>query len=142
MWHLPDDFRWFKKHTLGKPTIMGRNTMNSLGKPLKDRPNIVLSSSNRDIIEGFRYAPGIDEALASIPPSTEEVMIIGGGVLFREALPVTDRLYLTRIHHRFEADTYFPQWNPDEWEQTYFEHHGKDEKHAYDFDFIILDRKR
>lgn len=142
MWNLPDDFKWFKRQTVGKPNIMGRNTMSSLGKPLKDRLNIVLSSSSENIIEGFTHASSLDEAMALVPPGTEEVMIIGGGVLFRETLAMADRLYITRIHHRFEADTYFPQWEPDEWEQTFFEHHGTDERHLYEFDFMILDRKR
>lgn len=115
--------------------------MNSLGKPLKDRPNIVLSSSNKDIIEGFTYAGSLNEALESLSPDIEEVMIIGGGVLFREALPMADRLYITKIHHRFEADTFFPLWSNDDWEQTYFESHDIDERHKYKFDFIILDRK-
>jgi dihydrofolate reductase len=141
MWHLPDDFKWFKKHTLGKPVIMGRNTMDSLGKPLKDRLNIAISSSNENIIDGFKHAYGINEALKLVPDETEEVMVIGGGNIFKQVMHIADRLYITRIRHGFElADTYFPKWDEVEWEMVFSEFHPVDEKHKYAFEFIILDR--
>ena len=141
MWHLPDDFRWFKHQTLGKPMIMGRNTMDSLGKPLKGRQNIALSSTNQNIIDGFQHAFSMDEALKLIPENTEEVMVIGGGSIFSQVLPIADVLYITRIHHGFEhADTYFPEWDENEWKQVFMEPHGIDEKHKYAFDFIIYER--
>jgi dihydrofolate reductase len=141
MWHLPDDFKWFKRHTLGKPLIMGRNTMNSLGKPLPKRLNITLSSSDKDIIEGFQHAFGIEEAFTMIPEDTEEVMVIGGGNIFRQVMDMADRLYVTRIHHGFEnADTYFPKWEESEWKQVFHEFHPEDEKHQFAFDFFILER--
>ncbi len=143
MWHLPDDFKWFKKHTLGKPVIMGRNTMNSLGKPLPGRLNIALSSTDNDIIEGFRHAYSMNEAMKLVPENAPEIMIIGGGHIFKQTLPVADRMYITRIRHGFEdADTYFPRWNEEEWEQVFSEHHPEDEKHKFPFEFIILDRIR
>ena len=71
LWHLPDDFKWFKQHTIGKPLIMGRNTMLSLGKPLPKRLNIVISSSGKDIIEGFVHVQSIEEALKAVPENTE-----------------------------------------------------------------------
>ncbi len=143
MWHLPDDFKWFKRHTLGKPVIMGRNTMNSLGKPLPGRPNIAISSSDKDIIDGFQHAFSIEEALKLVPENTEEVMIIGGGNIFKQVMDTADCLYITRIRHGFEdADTYFPKWEEKEWVQVFYELHPEDEKHKYAFDFIILDRIR
>jgi dihydrofolate reductase len=141
MWHLPDDFKWFKRHTLGKPLIMGRNTMNSLGKPLPGRSNIVLSSSGKDIIQGFQHAFSIDESLRLLPADTAEVMVIGGGIIFKQFLPVADCLYITRIKHAFEhADTYFPEWDEKEWRQVFHEFHAVDEKHKFAFDFFILER--
>jgi dihydrofolate reductase len=142
MWHLPDDFKWFKKQTLGKPMVMGRNTMVSLGKPLPGRQNIVISSKSTDIIEGFQHAFSIEEALAMIPDNHEEAMIIGGGHVFKQVIDRADRLYITKIQHGFEhADAYFPQWDPAQWKTVYEEFHEADEKHKYAFDFLILDRK-
>jgi dihydrofolate reductase len=141
MWHLPDDFKWFKKHTLGKPVIMGRNTMDSLGKPLSGRLNIALSSTTDNIIDGFKHAFSMIEAMQMLPEGTDEVMVIGGGNIFKQVLPAADRLYITRIRHGFElADTYFPKWDEEEWEQVFSEFHPVDEKHKYPFEFIILDR--
>ena len=141
MWHLPDDFKWFKKHTVGKPIVMGRNTMLSLGKPLPGRQNIVISTRSTDIIPGFQHAFGIEEALDMIPNDLEEAMIIGGGNVFRQVLDRADRLYITKIHHRFEdADAYFPEWNDKEWKTAYEEFHPEDDRHKYAFDFLILER--
>lgn len=141
IWHLPDDFKWFKKHTLGKPVLMGRNTMVSLGKALPGRQNLVLSSSSKDILEGFLHVSSIDEAINALPVDTEELMVIGGGSVYRQMLPMAHRILLTRVDHEFpEMDTFFPEWDASEWEETHREHHDQDEKHAYAFDMLILDR--
>lgn len=141
VWHLPDDFKWFKQHTMGKPMIMGRNTMQSLGKPLPKRQNIVISSKNADILDGFEYAANIDQALTRIPASTEEVFIIGGGQVYASLFDRTDRLYVTRIHHTFDnMDTHFPRWKDSEWKRTFSQNHAADDKHAYSFDFEIYER--
>lgn len=142
MWHLPDDFKWFKEKTKGRPMIMGRNTMNSLKKPLPGRLNIVISSRNENIIEGFIYAQSPEKALSLVPEGTAEAMIIGGGQIYKQMLGQADRLYLTIVDHVWpEADTFFPKWAKDEWKETFREHHSADERHTYAFDFIILDRK-
>lgn len=141
VWHLPDDFKWFKEKTMGKPMIMGRNTMNSLGKPLPKRVNIVVSSSDKDIIDGFIHVKSVQEALDKIDEGTEEVMVIGGGMLYKSMLDICDRMYITRINHSFEdMDTFYPTWNENEWVEVYNEHHDKDDRHAYDFNMIIYDR--
>lgn len=141
LWHLPDDFKWFKQHTLGKPLVMGRNTMLSLGKPLPKRLNIVISSSGRDIIDGFLHVPSIEAALDAVPEGTEELMVIGGGTIYQQMLPMAHRLYITRIDNSFEGmDTFFPAWDENEWEETFREHHAADETHAFAFDLIIYDR--
>jgi dihydrofolate reductase len=141
VWHLPDDFKWFKEHTIGKPMVMGRNTMNSLGRALPKRLNIVVSSTPDNILEGFTYAASVAEALALIGNDCEEVMIIGGGQMYSSMLEKADRLYITKINYSFEQmDTYFPQWNENEWQEIRREHHSVDDRHQYAFDFIILDR--
>lgn len=141
MWHLPDDFKWFKEKTRGKPMIMGRNTMLSLKKPLPGRLNIVISSRNSDILDGFVYAESIEKALTLVPEGTEEIMIIGGGQVYRHSLGMADRMYITIVNHAWpEADTFFPEWNAAEWKEIYREHHPSDERHLYSFDFLILDR--
>lgn len=141
VWHLPDDFKWFKEHTIGKPLIMGRNTMLSLGRALPKRLNIVVSSSNENIIEGFTHVYKVDDAIKLIGQDVEEVMIIGGGQMYTAMLDKADRLYITRIHHNFEnMDTYFPKWNENQWLMVQHAHHGVDDKHQYAFDFLIYDR--
>jgi dihydrofolate reductase len=143
VWHLPDDFKWFKEHTIGKPLIMGRNTMLSLGRALPKRLNIVVSSSAENIIEGFTHAYTVKEALSLLDPDTEEVMIIGGGQMYKSMLDQADRLYLTRIHHTFDKmDTFFPVWKASEWRQTHQAHHTVDDRHQYAFDFLIYERIR
>lgn len=141
VWHLPDDFKWFKEHTIGKPLIMGRNTMLSLGRALPKRLNIVVSSSSENIIDGFTHAPTVDKAIELIGTDCEEVMIIGGGKMYSSMLSQADRLYITRIHHEFDKmDTYFPEWKTEEWQEISKDHHSVDDRHLYAFDFLILDR--
>ena len=141
LWHLPDDFKWFVKHTKGKSIIMGRNTMLSLGKPLKNRRNMVLSSNSENIIDDFEHRYSLDETLNDLREEPE-VMIIGGGKLYQSALNLATRLYITRVNAEFEgADTFFPEFKDDEWKVSYCEEHDIDEKHAYPFAFYIYDRK-
>lgn len=143
LWHLPDDFKWFVSHTKGKPVVMGRNTMNSLPKALPNRRNIVLSSRNNGIREGFEHAYSFSEVLEKLGQDTEKLMIIGGAQLYQALLPQADELIITRVHHHFDqADVFFPHWSDSEWTEVYKEHHAKDEKHAYSFDFIIYQRIR
>ena len=141
LWHLPDDFKWFKQHTIGKPLIMGRNTMLSLGKPLPKRLNIVISSSGKDIIEGFVHVQSIEEALKAVPENTEEVMVIGGGMVYSQMLQVANKLYITFVEHSFEnIDTYFPKWKMEDWKEVYREMHAIDEAHLYAFDLCVFEK--
>ena len=141
LWHLPDDFKWFKQHTIGKPLIMGRNTMLSLGRPLPKRLNIVISSSGKDIIDGFVHVQSIEEALKAIPENTEEVMVIGGGMVYTQMLELANRLYITFVNHAFEnIDTYFPKWKEAEWKEVHKESHATDDAHLYAFDLCIFDK--
>lgn len=141
MWHLPEDFRWFVKQTKHKTIVMGRNTMDSLGKPLKNRRNIVLSSRNTDIIEGFEHWTDLESVIATFQGQEEELMIIGGAQLYRYAMDFADRLYITRVEAVFDdADTFFPDLDAVKWELTFSESHEKDEAHQFGFEFQILER--
>jgi dihydrofolate reductase len=137
MWHLPDDFKWFIKHTKGKPMLMGRKTMESLPGPLKNRKNMVLSRANK-LQEGFIKVNSLEEALAEAG-DIEEIMIIGGGQIYEMCLPLADRLYITLVEAEFdEADVFFPEYNG--WLNTYREFHAQDEKHAFGFEFQIWEK--
>lgn len=143
LWHLPDDFQWFIKHTKHKPVVMGRNTMDSLGKPLKNRKNMVLSSKKSGILEGFEHYSTLEEIIdLERGLGTKELMIIGGGALYAYAISLCDRIYLTKVNASFDgADTFFPAMFEEEWTLHYHEKHGIDDKHEYEFEFLILDRK-
>lgn len=106
LWHIPEDLNWFKWNTLGKKVIMGRKTYDSIGKPLPNRENIVIS--HRPIeLENVKFVSSIDDAISNIKEE-EEVFIIGGGCIYRETLPLIDRLYITTVLSNIKGDTYFP----------------------------------
>ena len=141
-WHLPADLQHFKAITLGKPIIMGRKTFESIGKPLPNRQNIVLTRSIENL-NGYSMgeaclAPTLDQALALAEPQTE-IMIIGGSELFQQALPLASRMYLTLIDVELEGDTFFPEWNPAEWHEIEREDHEPDDKNLYQYSFVTLD---
>lgn len=141
-WHLPDDLKFFKKITLNKPVLMGKNTWLSLGKPLPNRLNIVLSKTMQDAPEGVLRFDHLQQSLEYLQSkNTPEACIIGGGYLFKEALPLTQTIYLTRVHTLIEnGDVFFPEL-PDNWKKVWEEHHFKDERHIYDFSFQQWERE-
>ncbi len=187
LWHLPDDFAWFVKHTKGKPVVMGRKTMESLGRPLKNRLNIVLS---RSVVkaEGFVGAASWDEAfllaknwleeklelavaaesglnavvgdgvgndVSGVNTSVamvntdengdwiarkNEIMVIGGGEIYKQAMDFANRLYITQVNACFtDADTHFPAIG-NAWKPVFVKPHGKDDKHAYSFEFQVFEK--
>lgn len=138
-WHLPADLQHFKNLTLGKPIVMGRKTFESIGKPLPGRQNIILTHNHNFQAPGCTLVSSLESALAEAS-STQEIMIIGGGELFRSTLPLSNRMYLTIIDHEFKGDTYFPEWNNEEWVTTSSEQHPADEKNPYAYEFLTLER--
>lgn len=116
-WHLPEDLRHFKAMTLGKPVVMGRKTFESIGRPLPGRHNIVISRQVDLVIEGVTCVTSF-EAAKQAAGDCEELVVIGGGQLYAEVLPQADILYLTQIDLKVEGDTYFPEWNGDDWQET------------------------
>ena len=134
--HLPNDLKHFKKLTTGHTIIMGRKTFESLPKgALPNRINIVITSDNADNYPGCIVARSVDEAFL-LTKKKDKVFIIGGGKIYNSTLYLANKLYLTRIHHRFEdADTFFPDIDFNNWELIEEEKHKADEKHLYDYSF-------
>jgi dihydrofolate reductase len=142
-WRLPEDLRFFKRTTLGKPVIMGRKTWESLGgKPLPNRQNIVLSSKPPELPEGVLHSASLEDALNITKASgAEETCIIGGGQIFEAALPLADVIYLTRVHTVIEdGDAFFPVLSADVWKLAWEEAHQADEKNNFDFTFQRWER--
>ena len=138
-WHLPDDFRWFKAQTLGKPVVMGRKTWESLGRALPGRHNIVLTRRSGYAAPGATVVNTAEAALGAAGDA-EEVMVIGGGDVFVMFLPQASRVYLTRVDAVVEGDAWFPELEPDAWRLVLREHHGADARHRYDFEFCVYER--
>jgi dihydrofolate reductase len=139
-WHLPADFKRFKELTMGHPVIMGQRTFESIGKPLPGRTNIVLTKNADFHADGCRVVTSLDEAF-DVEKGSDEAFIIGGGQIYHLAMPVAQKLYLTKVHGKFEADTFFPEWSDTEWRLMGSEPHAKDEKNAFDYDFCVYERK-
>ncbi|MCR9944452.1 type 3 dihydrofolate reductase [Vibrio owensii] len=137
-WHLPADFAWFKRCTMGKPVVMGRKTYESIGRPLPGRLNIVISRDASLSIEGVTTVTSIEQAL-EVAGEVEEVMIIGGGAIYAACLPMANKLYVTHIEAEIDGDTQFPDWG-NEFKETYSEAYQADEKNAYSMRFTILEK--
>ncbi|WP_196907902.1 type 3 dihydrofolate reductase [Candidatus Symbiopectobacterium sp. 'North America'] len=138
-WHLPADLAWFKRQTLNKPIIMGRNTFRSIGQPLPGRKNIVISSRAGDD-ERVTWVSTLEAALEAAS-GAEEVMVIGGGSIYQQMLPQASRLYLTHIDAEVEGDTHFPEYEPGAWSSVFSEFHDADEKNSHSYCFEILERR-
>jgi len=142
-WHLPEDLKFFKRTTMGKPVIMGRKTFESLGKPLPNRLNIVLSrQAHLPLPEHVLLYSDINIALRKLKElHTEEIFIIGGGKIFAETLPIIDQLYITEVGTSVEnADAFFPHIDHSQWKLVWEEPHGCDDKHAYAYTFRKYER--
>lgn len=126
-WHLPADLKHFHEITSGKPVIMGRKTYESIGKILPGRRNIILSHNKRFKCKECEVYDSFKKAFAALK-NCQEVFIIGGAKLFKKALPLTEKMYLTFVHDNFEGDTYFPKWNTDEWQEIQRRDFKSDEK--------------
>lgn len=135
LWHLPKDLKHFKDITSGHPIIMGRKTYESIGKPLPNRTNIVVSRQKDWFEEGILIVGSIKEAIKFAKKIDEEVFIIGGGNIYEQTMDIVDVLEVTLVKADLEADTYFPKIDPKVWKKTDEVCHEKDEKNQYDFCF-------
>lgn len=140
VWHLPDDFKRFKKLTTGHTIIMGRKTLESMNGPLPNRTNVVITRQKDYTYEGCAIVHSLDEALAKCNQE-EEVFIIGGGEIYKQAIDKADKIELTRVHTTVDADTYFPEIDIKKWQLTNEEHHPKDDKHQFDFKYQTFIKK-
>lgn len=140
LWHISEDLQMFKRVTTGHPVVMGRKTFESLGRPLPNRTNVVITRNLDFVAEGCMVVHSLEEAIAMFPPE-EEVFIIGGGEIYRQAMPQADRLYLTRVHASYDGDVHFPDLDPDRWELVSSEYHEKGKDFSHPFEFRVYDRK-
>jgi dihydrofolate reductase len=140
-WHLPDDLRNFKRLTTGKPIVMGRKTHESIGRPLPDRHNVIITR-DPDYVVGGCDVVSSPEAAMSLLHDAEEVMIIGGGEVYAAFLPLADRVYLTRVHAVIDGDVLFPELDEDEWAMLSTDAHAVDDAHRYAFDIKVFERRR
>lgn len=142
-WRLPDDMKYFQKTTKGHVVIMGRKNFDSLPanfKPLPNRTNVILTRNKDLVAEGCEIFTELAKAVNFAKDcKEEELFIIGGGEVYKQSLHLADRIYLTRINHEIEGDTYFPELAP-EWKVVEEIHHPKDDRHQYNFDFLIFEK--
>lgn len=139
--HLPADLKYFKQTTSGHCILMGRKTYESIGKPLPNRTNIVLSADPNLKIDGCKVVASIEAAITIAKQQNEtELFITGGGSIYKQYLSEVNRVYLTRIHHTFDADTFFPELN-DQWTLTQSTKHLPDEKNNYAYSFELYEKK-
>lgn len=141
-WRLPNDLRYFKNLTWGMPILMGRKTFESIGRPLPGRQSIVITRNEEWQREGVAAVHSVPEAVEKAKTSgAKEIFVIGGAEIFHTAFAAAGRIYLTRIHHRFEGDTYFPSVDENEWLLAKRVFCTKDEKNAYDHTFEVWERR-
>lgn len=140
-WRLPDDLRRFKELTMGKPVIMGRRTWESLGRALPGRRNLVVSRMPGYSARGAEIAFSLPDALRRTT-NEPEVFVMGGAQLYAEALPLADRLYLTRVHAAVDGDVLFPEWRPEEWVEIQSIPHPTDARHPFSFTFHVYEFRR
>ncbi|MGL2965027.1 dihydrofolate reductase [Flavobacterium sp. XGLA_31] len=140
LWHLPDDFKRFKNLTSGHYIIMGRKTFESFPKPLPNRTHIIITRQKDYAPDGCIVVNSLEKALTACPKN-EECFVIGGGEIYNQSIAKADKVDITRVHHHFEADTFFPEIDLKVWQPVFEEFHPKDEKHAFDFTFITYIRK-
>ena len=146
-WYLPGDLKYFKQVTMGKPVIMGRKTFESIGRPLPGRLNVVITRNpDWQAPEGVLVVTSLADALVKAEAQAlieggDEVMIIGGGQIYAEALPLTERLYLTQVHADVSGDAYFPEVDLDSWQELGREDFSASGHNPYDYSFVVYQRR-
>lgn len=140
IWHLPNDFKRFKSLTTGHHIIMGRKTFESFPKPLPNRTHVVITRQKDYHPDGCIVVDSIEKAIA-VCPKDETLFIIGGGEIYQLGLPFTDKLEITRVHQSFEADAFFPEIDPNNWQEIYTEFNPIDEKHLYRYTYQTYVKK-
>ena len=139
IWHLPADLKRFKQVTSKHHVIMGRKTFESLGKPLPNRTNIIITRNPNYTIEGCVVVNSLKQAIEAAKED-ENPFILGGAEIYKQAIEFADKLDLTFIHHKFDADAFFPEIDTTIWKETSREFHKADEKNKYDYSFVSYKR--
>ena len=140
-WHLPADLKHFKELTQGHPILMGRKTHESIGRPLPNRTNLILTRNDEYTASGCKVVASMEAAIAiAQKQSASELFIIGGSEIYKQLMPKVERLYLTIIHHTFEGDAFFPEIDESEWDEKSREDYQADEKNLYYYSFLMLER--
>lgn len=146
LWHLPNDMKFFKYTTWGMPVVMGRKTYEALaGEPLPGRFNFVITRQRdwKPTNDKATVTPSLEHALKEAAATDcKETFVIGGGEIYKEAMPIADRIYMTRVHATFDGDTYFPPIDEKDWQLTDNRDFPADEKHAYAYSFQVWQRKK
>lgn len=140
-WHLPADLKYFKATTLHHPILMGRKTYESIGKPLPQRTSIIITRQNNYTQPNTVVVDSIAAGIQAGKALHEDIFVIGGAEILKEALPLIDTMYLTLIHATFEGDVFYPEYNEQEWQETWRADHAADDKNPYAYSFIKLERK-
>jgi dihydrofolate reductase len=145
-WYLPNDLKYFKQVTFGKPVIMGRKTWDSLGKPLPGRTNIVITRQSDFQAEGAKVVATLEEAVTmaenvAFIEGQDEAVVMGGAEIYALALPKADRLYLTEVHAEVDGDTWFPEYDTAEWKEIGREDFPAEGPNPYDYSFVVYERK-
>lgn len=145
-WHLPADLKHFKRLTMGKPVVMGRRTFDSIGRPLPGRTNIIITAdtgfrAQQDCIVVHSIKEAF-EAAAKVAGSKDELMVIGGASLYKQTLPLADRIYLTLIHHDVEGNALFPHYDAQEWQEIERSDHEPDERNPFAYSFTVMQRNK
>ncbi|WP_134683215.1 dihydrofolate reductase [Brevibacillus migulae] len=138
-WHLPADLQYFKRITSGHTVIMGRKTYESIGKPLPNRKNLVITRDHTLKLEGCTICTSVSEVLETVGKE-EEAFVIGGAEVYKQFLPVADRMYITFIDESFEGDAYFPSYEEDQWKLIQSEQGIQDERNPYEHRFTVWER--
>lgn len=144
-WRLSSDLKYFKRVTMGKPIVMGRRTYESIGRPLPGRDNIVITRNAEFAADGVHVTGDVPSALSlahtlAKEKGADEICVIGGGDIYRQTLPMADRVYLTEVHMSVDGDTMFPELDQADWRKTSREAHCAGEGDSADYEFVVLDR--
>ena len=145
-WHLPEDLQYFKRTTMGRCIIMGRKTFESIGRPLPGRTNIIVTRRREYEVENARVVDCLTDAIelaetVSFIDASDEAFVIGGAELYKHALPFVDRMHLTIVHAEVDGDTFFPDFDVEEWEEVSKENFAADEANPYDYSICVFERR-
>lgn len=140
-WNLPSELKYFRETTKAKPVIMGRKTYESIGRPMPDRLNIIVTRDKNYKADKCIVVNTKEDAVKTAKDA-DEVMVIGGSEIYKLFFPIANRLYLTKVHGNFKGDTSFPEFNEDEWVKVKEKFVEKDSENEYSYTIVVLERKR